>query len=207
MLVGLLGLAAPVGADEAPIGVRKPVPKSITSLEKGLGALQARIDELVKRAKQDPAELKIALYRKYTPKQMKKTRKRVRAKDLVGFMIDKSQNFETVRKPAMEALLRGSLLGDPELSESEKQGSRSKRAAFSDKELVYILIRPNDKTVSMGGEKIEIDRMSRKLVNDLLKEWYKSAPRTHPEIRIYNQDSDSTWKSAHAAWKRFLKRQ
>ena len=210
---GLLGAVLLVGArsvqaSDSPIGVRKPVPKSIASLEKGLSALQGRIDELVKKANQDPAELKIAIYRNYTPKQMKKTRGRIRAEDIVGFMIDKEQDFSRVREKAKEALIHGArYLNDPDLSEDEKQGSRTKRAAFCDKELIGILKRANDDEVSTPGGKVKIDRLSRKLVNDLLKDWYKSAPRTHPEIRIYNQDSEPTWKSAHSAWKRFLKKQ
>ena len=188
-------LALPAAADDAPVGVRKPMPKSVKALETQLGTLQKRIDELVKVANRDPAELKIRIYRKYTPKQLKKTRGRVRAEDLVDFMVDKNKNYETVRKPAMDAILEGGRIrGDPDLSVSEKQGPRTKRAYFCLKKLAPFL------------KDDEVDRVARKLVADLLLEFFGQGRRIS-EIRAYNQDNDNTWKSAYNAWVRFLKRQ
>ena len=181
--------------DDAPIGIRKPMPKSVKAIESQLGALQKRIDELVKVANRDPAELKIRIYKKYTAKQLKKTRGRVRAEDLVDFMVDAKKDFETVRKPAMDAILEGGRIrGDPDLSVSEKQGPRTKRAYFCIKKLLPYL--KDDK----------VDRFARKLVADLLLEFYGQGKRI-TEIRAYNQDNENTWKSAYNAWQRFLKKQ
>lgn len=188
-------LALPAAADDAPVGIRKPMPKSVKALEQQLGSLQKRIDELVKVAKRDPAELKIRIYKKYGPKDLKKRRRDVRAEDLVGYMVDKTKNFETVRKPAMEAILEGGRLrGDPDLSVSEKQGPRTKRAYFCLKKLAPHL--KDDET----------DRMGRKLVSDLLEAFYGRS-RSITEIRAYNVDKDDTWKPAYNAWVKFLRKQ
>lgn len=199
-------LVAPAAADDAPIGVRKPMPKRLDALEARLSALQTKIDGLVAAANRDPAEIKIAMYLNYTPKQMKKTRGRVRAEDLVTFMVDASKDFQTVRMPAFEALKRGARVkGDPELSNSEKQGPRTKRAHFCWKEVAPCL--KDDKRGS-GRDAVMLDRIARKLAHDLLVEFYPRARNTHPEIRIYNPDGESgNWKSAYNAWVRYLKKQ
>jgi hypothetical protein len=186
-------------ADE-PIGVRKRMPKTVAALEKQLVDLGSRISRLLEAANLDPAQKKIEMYKKYTPKELKKTRGRVRAEDLVAFMVDPSRDFPTVREAAMTAIYEGGAFrGDPELSDSLKSGSRTKRAHFCDKQLLAYL-----KSPKVGGK--PVDRFSRKLVNDLLKSFYPGAERTHPEIRIYNPVKDKTWKSAHGAWYRFLKK-
>ncbi|MDF1701798.1 MAG: hypothetical protein P1V36_11635 [Planctomycetota bacterium] len=196
LLAALLfaGPGTAVAAD-GPLGVRKPMPKTLKSLEARLGDLQQRIDKLVEAASRDAAERWIEIYRKYTPKELKKTRGRVRVKQLVGYMVDKDQNFQTVREAARKAIHDGGRFrGDPDLSDSEKQGPRTKRAHFCWKELAPYLKDEN------------IDRVGRKLVNDLLNQFYGQAARTHPEIRIYNQDTSGTWKPAYNAWVRFLKK-
>lgn len=196
-LIAALLFAGPgtAAAADGPLGVRKPMPKTLKSLEARLGDLQRRIDKLVEAASRDAAERWIEIYRKYTPKELKKTRGRVRVKQLVGYMVDKDQNFQTVREAARKAIHDGGRFrGDPDLSDSEKQGPRTKRAYFCWKELAPYL----------KDEKI--DRLGRKLVNDLLNQFYGQAARTHPEIRIYNQDTDGTWKPAYNAWVRYLKK-
>ncbi len=195
----LLG-AQPASAADEPIGVRKRMPKNLAALEKRLDDLGSRISRLLEAANKDPAQQKIEMYKKYTPKELKKTRGRVDAEELVGFMVDKNKDFTIVRQAAMNAIYEGGAFrGDPELSDSEKSGSRTKRAHFCDKQLITYL-----KNLKVDGK--PVDRFARKLVSDLLRKFYPGAERTHPEIRIYNQDNEKTWKSAYNAWYRFLKK-
>ena len=183
-------------ADEAPFGVRPTAPKDLKELEARLDALNARIAELMAAAQRDPAELKIAAYRKYGPKELKKTRGRIRAEDLVPLMADPTKNFTAVREAAQKAIIDGAKFkGDPDLSDTEKSGRMTKRAGFAYKELTGFL---KDK---------DVDRLTRKLVHDLLCDLYPQARNAHPEVRAYSADGSGTWAPAYNEWRNYLKKQ
>lgn len=195
-LLFLQGSARAADKPEKPLGVRSTMPKSIGTLQGQLARLALRLEKVVEEARRDEAELKIAIYLKYPPKELKKTRGRVRAEDLLAWMVDKTKNPETVRKPALEALIKGAQLrGDPDLSNDEKRGPYTKRAYFCWREAAPYL--KDDK----------IDRLGRDFVRQFLEKLYPQAERQNPEIRIYHADREPTWGAAYSAWVRFLKKQ
>ena len=169
----------------------RPGPKNLRELGERLVDVAGRIQKVIEEASKDPDAARIKLYVGYTPEQMKRTRGRVRAEDLVDWMVDPTKNFVTVRQPAALALQEGAQFrGDPELSRTEKQGTRSKRAAFCDKFLVRHL--DHD------------DSVARKLVHELLKKLWGVTGLT--EIDKYSPQNDKTWKPAIKKWHLYLKK-
>ena len=190
MLLILTVVAVALPASSAPIPAR-PTPKNLRELGERLDDLAVRIQRVIEEANKDPDAARIKLYASYTPDQMKKTRGRVRAEDLVEWMLDPTKNFKTVREAAAKAIQEGAQFrGDPELSRTDKQGSKSRRAYFCEKHLIKHLAHEN--------------RISRGLVQDLLKRLWGATGM--PEIARYNPSNDKTWKPAIKKWRQYLKR-
>ncbi len=186
-----LGLQASAAPDPEAAAPKVPAPKNLREVGDRLDELSVRIAKIVEEARKDPDTARIKLYTSYTPDQMKKTRGRVRAEDLVRWMVDPKKNFTTVRQAAQRALQEGAQFrGDPELSRGEKQGSRSKRAYFTEKHLIKHL----------GDD----DRLARALVHDLLKKLWGTTGL--PEIDRYSPLNDKTWRPAIKKWPKFLKK-
>ena len=176
--------AVPVEAKEA------PPPKSLSELGERLNELAQRIQKLIEEASKDADELKIEEYENYSSKQLKKTRGRVRAQELVAYMVDKTKNFK-VRKRAQKAIHQGGAIrNDPELSTDEKAGSRTKRSAFCKSHLLEHLQHE--------------DRNSRGLTQELLLLFWPVSRNRNPEILAYNADREDTWKNAKRAWGKYL---
>ncbi len=194
IVVALALGALPLQGTAAPVPTR-PAPKNLRELGARLDAVAVRIQQIVEAASRDPDAARIQQYVNYGPEQMKRTRGRVRAEDLVEWLLDPKKNFITVRQAAAQAILsRARLRTDPELSITEKQGSRSRLAFFCDKHLVKHLAHDS--------------RMTRGLVHALLdallaKLW---ASTGLPEIQRYNVDDEKTWKPAIKKWRQFLKK-
>ncbi|MDJ0520446.1 MAG: hypothetical protein QNJ90_00070 [Planctomycetota bacterium] len=188
----LLILAVVAVSFQASAAPSRAAPKNLRELGQRLDDVAVRIQNIVEEASKDPDAARIKLYSSYTPDQMKRTRGRVRAEDLVEWMLDPKKNFVTVRQAAAKALQEGAQFrGDPELSRTEKQGSKSRRAWFCEKHLIKQLAHE--------------DRISRALVSDLLKKLWGSTGLV--EITRYNPSNEKTWKPAIKAWRRYLKRQ
>ena len=183
-------LAVSLQASAAPDAGRL-APKNLREVGERLDDLASRIQSIVEEASKDPDALRIEIYASYTPDQMKKTRGRVRAEDLVKWMVDPTKNFLTVREAAMKALKEGAQFrGDPDLSRSLKQGSRSRRAYFCEKFLIKHLASDN--------------RLTRGLVHQLLTDLWGNTGIT--EINRYKPNIASTHKPAIRKWPRFLRR-
>lgn len=178
----------PVVAEAKP----KP-PTSLREVEKRLASLNRRVEALIREANRDPDERKVEEYANYTAQQLKKQRRRIRAADLVKFMLDPKKGFP-IRERCMKVIHNAAAIkGDPDLSATEKQGSRTKRSAFCTKYLVKEL--KND------------DRYSRALTDKLLKKlWLVSHI---PEIQSYSplKSRKATWDTALREWRKYLKRQ
>jgi len=167
-------------------------PASLRELGDRLIKLAKRIDKLIKEASKDADEARIDEYMGYSTAQLKKIRGRVRAQDLVLFMVDATKHID-LRTKAMEALHEGAAIRkDPELSEDEKQGSRTKRSAFCKTHLLKHLRHEN--------------RYSRALTQKLLLALWRPSPQVHPVITAYRALNEDTWKPAQRAWDKFLKR-
>ena len=191
LLTFLLLAPAPARAED-PKPVKPQPPATLGEIEQRLGELAKRIADLVAVAKQDPDEIKIAMYAKYGPKDLKSTRGRVRAEDLVDFMSDPAKNFN-VREMAMKVLVEARWRPDPDLSDEEKKGPYTKRGYFFDKKVAKHLR--------------DDDRASRKLAHELLLAYYgDAAKRLHPEIKAFKDTDVNSCKAARDAWGRFLKK-
>jgi hypothetical protein len=185
--LALQGTAAPVPT--------RPAPKNLRELGVRLDAVAVRIQQIVEAASRDPDAARIKQYASYGPEQMKKTRGRVRAEDLVEWMLDSKKNFITVRQAAAQAILaRARQRSDPELSTSEKQGSRTRLAHFCEKHLVKHLAHDS--------------RMTRGLVHALLDALLENpwGSTGFPEIQRYGVDAEKTWRPAIKKWRLFLKK-
>lgn len=188
----LLLLALPISfVGAAPAEAKDPQPpRSLSELGERLNELAQRIQKLIEEASKDADELKIEEYENYSSKQLKKTRGRVRAQDLVTFMVDKTKNF-SVRQRAQKAIHQGGAIrNDPELSTDEKAGSRTKRSAFCKSHLLEHLLHE--------------DRTSRALTQELLLLFWPVSRNRNPEILAYNKDREDTWKNAKRAWGKYL---
>ncbi len=170
----------------------KPKPRNLREMGERLTALAIQIQKLIEVASKDPDEARIDLYRSYTPKQMKKTRGRVRAEDIVGYMLDPKKHFD-VRQKAWKALQEGAQFrGDPELSKTEKQGTKSKRAHFCERMLTKQLLHE--------------DRIARKMVGDLLTTLWFGRRSGIAEIDRYSPTDEKTWKPARRRWNTYLRK-
>lgn len=188
LIAAVLALALQASAAPAP---SRPAPKNLRELGERLDDLAFRIQKIINEAGKDPDAARIKLYTSYTPDQMKKVRGRVRAENLVEWMLDPKKNFITVRRPAQRALQEGAQFrGDPELSRSEKQGTKTKRAYFCNKYLVEHLA--------------HADRISRALVGELLRKLWGVTGLA--EIDRYNPVDEKTWKPAIKKWRQYLKK-
>ena len=173
------------------VAAAKDEPGSLKALSERLAALDKQITALLAESKKDPDEWKIREYKGYTAKQLEKTRGRVRARDLIEFMVDTSKNYN-IRRMAMEAIHEGGIRNDPELSTQEKQGPRTKRAHFCKTQVVKLL-------------KAD-DRSTRGLADELLKKFWVVNRRNHPEIMDYKADKEDTWKAAIRGWDDYLRK-
>lgn len=188
LLVLLLGLPAAARAED---DVATPSPANLKELGDRLERLVNNIQSLIEEAKKDPAERQIEIYNAYTKEELHFRRRDVRAALLVEFMVDSKKNFN-VRLKAKEAIHLGCYQRpDPDLSTSEKQGRRSKRAYFCDRYLIKHL-------------RDEEDPITRKLVSELLREMWPV--NNVSEITNYKVNEKKTWTPAYQAWKKFLSR-
>lgn len=168
----------------------KKAPKGLTELGKRLTELAKDIAKLVEEANKDPDERKIDVYAKYSSQELKKLRKRLHADDLVKFMVDATKNLK-IRQKAREAIEAAAIYkGDPDLSNTEKKGTRTKRAYFCDKFLTKHLKDDN--------------RYTRELTHLLLIKLWGSANRV-PEIAAYSTANDKTWRPAIRQWGKYLR--
>ncbi len=193
-VVLVLVCLVPAAAREAPVSgpALRPAPRNLREIEERLDGLARRITKLIEAANQDPDEARIRLYEGYTEPELKKTRGRVRAEDLVRYMLDPAKNFK-VRQHAWKALQAGAQFrGDPDLSKSEKQGTKSRRAWFCEKHLVKQLLNK--------------DRLARKFVHDLLMVLWFGKRSGLPEIDRYNANDEKTWSPARKRWIRYLRK-
>lgn len=162
-------------------------PANLEQLGRRLNELAKRIDRLLAEAGKDADERKIDEYIGYSSSKLKKTRGRVRAKELVLFMVDATKRVPLRQKAQKAIRMGGATRNDPDLS---TEGSRTKRAQFSKTQLVKHLKHEN--------------RTSRQLVDELLKLlWIVNRVR-HQEIMDYDKDQESTWKAAIGGWNRYL---
>jgi hypothetical protein len=164
-------------------------PANLEELGQRLNELAKRIDRLLAEAGKDADERKIDEYVGYSSSRLKKTRGRVRAKDLVVFMVDPSKGYALRQKAQKAIRMGGATRNDPDLS---TEGSRTKRAQFSKTQLVKHLKHEN--------------RMSRGLVKDLLILFWSPNRVRNPEIMAYAVDKEDTWKPASKAWDQYLKK-
>ena len=185
----LLGALAPLPVADA---ADKNSPKGLTELGKRLDQLAQDIQKLIEEAKKDPDERKIDTYANYSAPELKKLRKRIHAVDLVAFMVDPTKKFN-IRKKAREEIEGGAFFrGDPDLSNTEKKGTRTKRAYFSDKFLVKHLK--------------DDDRYARELTHQLLSKLWGGTNRV-PVIAAYSVADPKTWKAAIRQWSKYLRSQ
>ena len=167
-------------------------PASLRELGDRLIELAKRIEKLIKEAEKDADEATIDEYMGYSTAQLKKIRGRVRAQELVGFMVDATKHID-LRTKAMQALHEGAFIrNDPELSDDEKQGSRTKRSAFCKTHLLKHLR--------------HLNRYSRALTQQLLMKLWRPSSQVYPVIAAYKALNEDTWKPAQRAWDKFLKR-
>lgn len=201
ILAALLIVLCPLVAATGPVGVaqakdKKPAkgegvkppkrPANLEELGQRLNELAARIDKLLIEAAKDVDARAIDEYKNYSAKDLKK-RSRVRARDLVVFMLDSKKDPE-LRRAAMKAIRNGGVTrSDPDLA---LEGSRTKRAQFCRAELLEHLRHEN--------------RRSRSLVDELLRLFWTTNKVRNPEISAFDKDKEPTWKPAWRAWKRYL---
>jgi len=186
-LVSALAKGAPKTA-----AVARPAPRNLREIDERLSGLARRITKLVEAARRDPDEARIKLYAGYSRDEMKKTRGRVRAEDLVAYMLAPGKDFN-VRQLAAKTLQEGAQFrGDPELSKTEKQGTKSRRAWFCDKFLAKALL--------------SNDRFARKFAHDLLLALWFGVRSGLPEIDRYDANDQKTWAPARKRWIRYLRK-
>jgi hypothetical protein len=179
-------------AEEAPPAPRPP--RTLGEMAKRIGDLDQRVTALLALANKDPDERWIDIYKHYSAQEYKKTRGRVTAKDVAGWMADPTKNFN-VRQKAKEALIKGKWKQDPDLSNTEKRGTRTHRANFCwDVLLDYLRSRRGKPT----------DRLARAMAAEVLNAYYPQAKQSSPEIAAYNPDAEGTWNRAWKAWRKYL---
>jgi hypothetical protein len=170
-----------------------PAPAGLKELGQRLDELALRIRKLVEEANRDPAERLVDKYSGYSDDELKlRSSKRVDAEMLVDIMVDPKKNH-LLREKAQQVLLRGAQVrGDPDLSQTEKQGRQSKRAYFCDRTLVKHLR--------------DEDAVARKLTHDLLMALWRLGAAAAPAISAYNPNDEKTWKPAYNEWKKYLRK-
>jgi hypothetical protein len=191
LVLPLVLLALAVSATAAPEDFSAPPPATLKKLGERLERLAMRLRTLIEEASKDPDERKIDIYNAYTSQELKLKRRQVRASDLAGYMVDATKNWN-VRVKAQKAIHLGAFQrGDPDLSTVEKQGRKSKRAYFCDKQLIKHL-------------RSEDDPKTRVLVHELLLKLWRV--NNVPEISNYNPNDKDTWRKAYLAWQKYLSR-
>ncbi len=189
-VVCLAMLAVPAAGDAPAAAALTGRPVGLKDVQQRLIDLSRSLDRLVAEANRDPRERRIAQYENYSSKELESTKRDVRAKDLVEWMVDPNLNF-LARQAASKAILDGvRKSADVDLSADEKKGSMSARAWFF-KEYVVEHLKHDD-------------AKSRKLASDLLNEVWR--PGGVADIVTYKVDDSKTWSKARSAWLSLLKK-
>jgi hypothetical protein len=188
LLGGALEAAAP--AEGAPAGrtAHRP-PRSLAELGRRLDKLVQDMALLRAAALEDPDEMRIRTYERYSIDQLGKRKRAVQAEDLLRFMVDSTKGL-AARKHALQALKAGPKRGDVDISPGVERGRMSERGYFGTKRLVTYLT--ND------------DPQTRSMTNELLRHWWPvsgAAPQA-----AYHADKPKTWKPAVVAWKKDLRK-
>lgn len=185
LVAGLVLLGSPVTVEG-----REP-PGTLAQLDKRLRDVTTRLEALVAEAKRDPNQRKLKIYLKYSAKEMKSSKREVRAEDLVEWMSNPEAKFE-FRLAVKEALKRGAtFLQDPDLSSNIKKGSGTNRGHFFRNKIVPLLKKD--------------DRNTRTLAASLLFDVFGRLAG-QKDIFRYNADDKSTWHPAYAQWRKHLKK-
>ncbi len=167
-----------------------PLPTTVREAQQRITDLSRALDRMAVEANRDPRERLITQYGAYTPQELERTRGRIRAEQIVEWMVDPALNLKTVREPAQRALVDAVLKGaDPDLTTDKKSGGMTVRARFFLRMVVPHLRHD--------------DAIARKLTSDLLKEVFR--PGGVADIHAYKVDDKDTWTKAKNAWEKLLK--
>jgi hypothetical protein len=189
--VVLLLLFAATPAAAAPDPAAPPAARTLGELERAVLEAEARLSQLVARARVDFRAERVRMYREMTPQQLADPLRGVTVEELLRYVADEEAP-PTLREEAAAAIgIDVARRVDPDLAD-EGRGMKRPRASFSGKILPLLTDAK--------------DLHARSLADGILDRLWPGMDSREPEITAYDPRKKDTWWPARRAWEKQLKR-